>query len=105
MSMAISQPLQYLVGEGLRSDKTYLDFLDVERSVAILLGLLLHVLLDVVFAIFKNEVKLLVLVNHLFEFNDVGMFEALQKGDFSDGGARHTIIFLFKPNFLESYNL
>ena len=103
--MTISQALQDLVGEGLWSERAYLDLLDVEGSVTILLSLFLHVFLDVVFAVFKNEVKLLILVNHLFEFDDVGMLEALQQGDFSDGGARHTIIFLFKPNFLESYNL
>ena len=87
MSVAEAESLKDLIGETL-------DFLGAERKTSVLFGLLLHVFLNVVFTVFKDQMELLILINDFFELNDVRVLETFKKSDLSDGSGRDTIVFL-----------
>ena len=64
-----------------------------------------HVLLQIIVAVFEDEVELVLRVDNFFQLNDVGVLQALQEGDLADGSARNAVVFFLELDFLESDNL
>lgn len=93
MSMAICSCLKNLIGE-------FLNCLWRQWS-----SDLPHVFLQVVFAVFENEIQVILLINHFLELDNIWVFDTFEQGDLTDGCTWNTIIFLFKFDFLESYYL
>ena len=51
-----------------------------------LITLLLHVLLQIEFEVLEDQIELVLAVDNFFQLNDVGVAQALEQADLSDGG-------------------
>lgn len=87
-------PLQKLVHETP-------DGVGVKRAT---IAILVHVLLQILFAVLENENEFRLGVYNVVEADDVDMLELLHERDLSDGG-RWSSFFSIEMNFLECYNL
>lgn len=92
MSVAVGRSLQDLVSElfhGLwRQGATDLP----------------HVLLEVIFAVFKDEIQVVLLINYFLELNDIRMLDALEQRDLADGCARHAVVLLLQLDLFECHD-
>src|SRR6266550_1538733 len=64
---------------------------------------LVHVLLQILFAEFKNEDELCFGMNNIMQSDDIDMLEFFHQRDFSNGGGR-SAFFCIKMYFLQSHN-
>lgn len=64
-----------------------------------------HILFEIVFAVLKDQVQVILLIDHLLQFDYIRMFDAFQKGDLADGRTWHTVVLLLQFDFLKCYDL
>lgn len=111
MSVAVRRSLENLICE-------LLDLFRRQRSTE-----LAHVLLEVVFAVLKDQEEAVLLIDHFLQstcINDnqklkmiqfyylldhVRVFDALQQADLTDSRTRHAIVLLLELDLLQRHNL
>ena len=78
----------------------------VQEQLRLLLGqrlvsLLLHVLFQIELEVLEDQVELVLAVDNFLQLDNVGMAQALEETNLSDGGGGHTIVFLLQSNLLK----
>lgn len=64
-----------------------------------------HILFEIVFTVLEDQVQVILLINHLLQFDYVRVFDAFQKRNLADSRTRHTVILLLQFDFLKCYDL
>jgi len=64
-----------------------------------------HILFEIILTVFKDEIKVVLLIDNFLELNYIWVFDAFQQGDFTNGCAWNTVVFFFKLDFFEGNDL
>lgn len=89
--VAVADSLQQLVGEALHDQRVH----------ALLLAEVVHVLLQIVLQIFKNQDEFAIGVDHLPQVHDVHVVQLLQDGDLADSRGGDALLLRLQPDLLE----